>query len=246
MRLNDDDYVREQYRTTEKLDTRVSVWRAEDPGRSPQDVALIALSEVHPHCILEVGSGKGALAVRIAEAIKCKVVAIDSSAAMVSVSRSLGVATILADVRDLPFADGSFDAVVAAWMLYHVSPLDQGLVELARVLRPSGRLVAITNGKAHLEELWSATGAEHVEPAFSVENGADHLRGYFAEVEQHDIATHAVFPDRTAAAAYLRSIDRSDLVNRLPDSDWPLRAHGATAVFVADRPKRHLLSRRRP
>jgi hypothetical protein len=27
------------------------------------------------------------------------------------------------------------------------------------------------------------------------------------------------------------------LVNRLPLSDWPLRARGATAVFIADLPK---------
>ena len=246
MRLNDDDYVREQYRTTEKLDTRASVWCEEDPGRSPQDVALNALSDVHPHRILEVGSGKGDFAVRIAETIKCEVVAVDSSAAMVSAGASLGVETILGDARDLPFADGSFDAVVAAWMLYHVCPLDQGLKELARVLRPGGRLVAITNGRAHLEELWKAAGAEHDEPAFSVENGAAFLRGYFANVEQHEIATQAIFPDRTVAPAYLHSVDRGDLVNRLTDSGWPLRARGATAVFVADRPKRDPLIRHQP
>jgi SAM-dependent methyltransferase len=154
---------------------------------------------------------------------------------MVSASRSLGVETILADARDLPFADGSFDAVVAAWMLYHVSPLDQGVKELARVLRPGGRLVAITNGRAHLGELWRAAGTENDVRAFSVENGADHLRAYFSKVERHDIDTQAVFPDRSVAAAYLRSVDRGDLVNRLPDSGWPLRARGATAVFVADR-----------
>jgi SAM-dependent methyltransferase len=235
--LNDDDYVHDQYRTTENLDTRASVWCAEDPGHSPQNVSIVALSDVHPHRILEVGSGKGSLAVRITQAIQCDLVALDSSAAMVAASRSLGVETILADVRDLPFADDSFDAVVAAWMLYHVSPLDKGLAEVARVLRPGGRLVAITNGKAHLEELWTAAGTEHDEPAFSIENGAEHLRSYFSTVERHDIATHAVFSDRNAAAAYLRSIDRSDLVNRLPLSDWPLRARGATAVFIADLPK---------
>jgi hypothetical protein len=54
---------------------------------------------------------------------------------------------------------------------------------------------------------------------------------------RRDTATHAIFQDRTAAAAYLRSIDRSDLIDRVPHSDWPLRAHGATAVFVADQPK---------
>jgi len=234
--LNDDDYVRDQYRTTEKLDTRSSVWCADDQGRSPQDVAILALSEVHPQRVLEVGSGKGSLAVRIAQAMRCELVALDSSPAMVAASRSLGVDSMLGDVRDLPFPDDSFDAVIAAWMLYHVSPLHQGLAEVARVLRPGGRLIAITNGRAHLEELWTAAGAEHDEPAFSIENGADYLRRYFSTVERIDTSTHAVFPDRNAASAYLRSVDRSDLANRLPLSDWPLRARGATAVFIADQP----------
>lgn len=162
----------------------------------------------------------------------------DSSAAMIAASCSLGVEAMLADVRDLPFADNSFDAVVAAWMLYHVHPLHQALAEIARVLRPDGRLVAITNGKDHLLELWRAVGADHDEPAFSVENGAQHLRDYFSGVGQSDIATHAVFADRTAAATYLLSIDQGDLVDRLPQSPWPLRARGATTVLVADRPLR--------
>ena len=63
--------------------------------------------------MLEVGSGTGVFAARIANEINCEVVAIDSSTAMVSASRSLGVAAILADVRELPFRDESFDAVVA-------------------------------------------------------------------------------------------------------------------------------------
>jgi ubiquinone/menaquinone biosynthesis C-methylase UbiE len=236
--LNSDEYVRDQYRTTERLDTRVSVWSADEPGHSPQDVAITALRDIRPRRVLEVGSGKGTLALRIAHEVQCDVVAVDSSAAMVAASTSLGVETITADVRELPFADGSFDAVVAAWMLYHVSPLEKGLAEVARVLSPAGRLVAITNGKAHLEELWQAVAAEHDEPAFSIENGAEQLRVYFSTVERYDVGTHAIFPVRAAAAAYLRSIDRSELADRLPESSWPLRARGASAVFVADRPLR--------
>jgi SAM-dependent methyltransferase len=237
VRLNDDDYVREQYGTTEKLDTRTSVWCADAPGNSPQDIALLALKDVNPRCILEVGSGRGTFAVRMAQEIECDVLALDSSVAMVSASTALGVESIVADVRDLPFPDQSFDAVFAAWMLYHVSPIAQGLKELARVLRLSGRLVTITNGRDHLKELWDAVGAEHDEPAFSVENGADHLGDYFSEVIRHDTNTHAIFPDRASAAAYLRSIDRTVLENHLPQTGWPLRARGSTAVFVADRPR---------
>jgi ubiquinone/menaquinone biosynthesis C-methylase UbiE len=171
----------------------------------------------------------------MAEQLQCEVVALDASVAMVAASCTLGVTTVLGDVRDLPFASNSFDVVVAAWMLYHVSPLDQGLGEVARVLRPGGRLVAITNGREHLRELWAAVGANHEEPAFSVENGAEHLREHFSRVEQFTTATHATFSDRESAAAYLDSIDRSDLTGRLGKTTWPLRARGSTAVFVAEK-----------
>jgi len=56
-------------------------------------------------------------------------------------------------VQSLPFADESFDTAVAAWMLYHVPDIDRGIAELARVLAPGGRLVAVTNSELHLHEL---------------------------------------------------------------------------------------------
>jgi SAM-dependent methyltransferase len=235
--LDSDRYVRDQYRTTENLDTRTSVWSPLEPGHSPQDIALSALRDANPHRVLEVGSGKGAFAVRIADETGCDVIALDASDAMVAAGSALGVETMRGDVRQLPFPDHSFDAAVAAWMLYHVSPVEQGLKELSRVLHPGGRLVAITNGRAHLEELWSAVGAEREELAFSVENGVDLLSEYFSTVERRETTTYATFADRDAAAAYLNSVDRSDLVARLPHSNWPLRACGASAVFVADQPK---------
>lgn len=71
MRLEDDDLVRDQYRTTEKLETRISVWCPDSEGRWPQDVAVEALAEVGPTTLLEVGSGKGALAERCAAELSC-------------------------------------------------------------------------------------------------------------------------------------------------------------------------------
>jgi len=233
VRLSDDGYVSEQYRTLDNLETRTSVWQLDPSGQSPQDLVLKTLREVGAKKVLEVGSGTGALAARIAKEINCEVVATDSSAAMVSASRSLGVAAILADVRELPFGDESFDAVVAAWMLYHVSPLNKALEEIVRVLRRGGRLVAITNGRDHLAELWRVIETEHDEPAFSVGNGAAILQAHFAFVEQHDVVTSAIFDSRTAAAAYLRSLEHADLIERLPQSGWPLYARGATTVLVA-------------
>ncbi|HVC23079.1 MAG TPA: methyltransferase domain-containing protein [Candidatus Dormibacteraeota bacterium] len=159
MRLDEDDFVHEQYRSTAKLKTRSSVWHPDAQGRWPQDVALSALAWVKPRRLLEVGSGTGAFAASCSRELSCQVVALDSSAAMVAATGAAGVEALLGDVQDLPFPDGTFDAAVAAWMLYHVADRDLAISELARVLRPGGRLVAITNGIGHLAELWELIGA---------------------------------------------------------------------------------------
>src|SRR5262245_45082090 len=51
---------------------------------------------------------------------------------------------LTADVTRLPYADAAFDAVIFGWVLEHLqNPLD-GLRELARVLKPGGKLLLMT------------------------------------------------------------------------------------------------------
>ena len=148
-------------RTVRVAGPRISLWR-----RWPRSV--------RPLCF-EVGSGTGAFAERCEAELSCKVTAVDSSQEMVAATAARGIRAMLGDVQDLPFPDGTFDAAVAAGMLYHVSDRDRAISELARVLRPGGRLVAITNGRDHLAELWQAVGHEGFETGFSGRTGARSL-----------------------------------------------------------------------
>src|SRR5207244_5914622 len=108
--------------------------------------------------VREAGAGRGERAERMQRERGVEVVAVDQSERMVELARERGVDARLGDVLALPFEDGSFDCAVAAWMLYHVEDLDLGLRELARALRPGGRLVAVTNTEFHLPELWGRFG----------------------------------------------------------------------------------------
>jgi ubiquinone/menaquinone biosynthesis C-methylase UbiE len=95
------------------------------------------------------------------------------------------------DVQSIPFADASFDMVIANHMLYHVPDRPRALAEIRRVLRPGGRFYAATIGAAHLREIgelvrrftsqtiWdlSATGN------FELENGAEQLAHFFTTVD---------------------------------------------------------------
>lgn len=56
-------------------------------------------------------------------------------------ARPAGVELVRAEAEDLPFADGGFDSVVATYVLCCVGDLDRSLAEMARVLRPGGRLL---------------------------------------------------------------------------------------------------------
>ena len=236
MRLDDQEFVRGQYRSPERLETRISVWQPGPDGRTPQDVALSLLATAAPARLLEVGCGTGALAARCAAELGCEVTALDASAEMVRATQARGIHAMTGDVQELPFPDGAFDCAVAAWMLYHVPDLDRGVAELARVLPAGGRLVAITNGRESLAELYDLAGGERRGSTFSSENGADVLRRHFARVERHDAEVRAVFADRAAAAAYLETLERADLAARLPADMGRLVARGAVTVFAADTP----------
>jgi ubiquinone/menaquinone biosynthesis C-methylase UbiE len=50
---------------------------------------------------------------------------------------------LAADLTRLPYADAVFDAIVCGWVLEHLPDPGPGLRELARVLRPSGKLLLL-------------------------------------------------------------------------------------------------------
>lgn len=91
----------------------------------------------------------------------------------------------------LPFADGTFDVVIANHMLYHVGRRAELLREIRRVLAPDGVLVASTVGENHLIEISALMRQfdpacqewEKVSAPFTLENGLDQLRACFAQVE---------------------------------------------------------------
>jgi ubiquinone/menaquinone biosynthesis C-methylase UbiE len=51
---------------------------------------------------------------------------------------------LAADLTRLPYRDHSFDAIVCGWVLEHLPDPLPGLRELARVLRPGGKLLLLT------------------------------------------------------------------------------------------------------
>jgi ubiquinone/menaquinone biosynthesis C-methylase UbiE len=231
VRIDDPAHVREQYLTEEHLETRRSVWHPTVDGRDPATEALAALVADNPLRVLEIGPGTGMFAARIADALPHSSLAtIDQSERFVEMTRARGLDSRVGDAQELPYADESFDAVAAMWMLYHVPDIDRALAEVRRVLRPGGLFVAVTNGDGHVADLRRDAGGEPVVTAFSSQNGEPQLRRHFATVERTDLVPQAVFLDSDAALAYLRSSEEA-VDWRLEEFHEPRAYDGEATIF---------------
>lgn len=231
----DPEVVRREYATEARLEARSSIYER-SAGPNPIEIVLELVAANAPCRVLEVGPGTGRLAARIVQALGCGVHAIDLSPRMVQLARARGVDAQQGDVQDLPFADAEFDVAIAASVLFHVPDLDRGLVELARVVRPGGQLIAVTNGADHLIELWALFGEAPDELTFNAENGAEMLRRHFDSVQAIEAKGTVTFPDRETVRRYVAAtIRRSHLADRVPELDTPLIATRHQAVFTARR-----------
>lgn len=235
MRLDDPELVAAEYADDARLRRRAAAYTGVGTVVDARAAIIAAVAAVRPSRVLEVGCGWGELARRIAGEVDTDVIATDLSPHMVELARVGGVAAEVADVQDLPFADGNFDVAVAAWMLYHVPDRDRALSELARVLRPGGRLVATTNSLLHLHELRELVGSGRSTIAFSRESGGELLARHFSRVEREDIDGELEFADRAQVEEYVRaSISMSPFVANLPATiDEPFRARRANSIFIA-------------
>jgi demethylmenaquinone methyltransferase / 2-methoxy-6-polyprenyl-1,4-benzoquinol methylase len=115
--------------------------------------------------VLDVATGTGMVAAELISRWDCSVVGIDQSAEMLSAARArfdpgaanggstsapgerlARVELIEGQAEQLPFADGSFDGLTFTYLLRYVEDPRATMNELARVVRPGGRVVSLEFG----------------------------------------------------------------------------------------------------
>lgn len=130
--------------------------------------------------VLDIGTGTGIPAVQVAGIVgpRGMVTATDPSAALLAEAeanaRSAGLQNIefrRAMVEALPFADGSFDAVVSQLGLMFAADLPRALGEVRRVLRPGCRAAFLAWGPYELNPFWR--GFRDVVPRYQQSSPAD-------------------------------------------------------------------------
>jgi demethylmenaquinone methyltransferase/2-methoxy-6-polyprenyl-1,4-benzoquinol methylase len=103
--------------------------------------------------VLDVATGTGMVAAELLSRCECSVVGIDQSSAMLSAARARfasepasRVDLIEGQAESLPFADECFDALTFTYLLRYVDDPAATMRELARVVRPGGRVASLEFG----------------------------------------------------------------------------------------------------
>jgi ubiquinone/menaquinone biosynthesis C-methylase UbiE len=127
--------------------------------RFAEDIAAVAPDG---GAVLDVGTGPGVLLVEIARLRPdLRLTGVDLSPDMVAAAernlRAFGQASARrGDVGDLPFPDDTFHLIVSSFSLHHWDDLRAAGPELARVLRPGGRVYLYDFRSAPFQDLIAA------------------------------------------------------------------------------------------
>jgi 2-polyprenyl-6-hydroxyphenyl methylase/3-demethylubiquinone-9 3-methyltransferase len=128
------------------------------------DYYLRVLGDLDGRLVLDAGCGGGLVARELAAA-GARVVGVDRSLGSLGVARRAAgppFRPAQGRLERLPFADGVFDAVVAADVLEHLADLPAAVAELARVLAPGGSFVFDTVNRTPWSWFTAVFGLERV------------------------------------------------------------------------------------
>ncbi len=230
-KFTDQQYLTtDQYKDASNLDARLEIhrrfstnpygwfnWIFDTLAKLPKDAN-----------VLELGSGSGALWVNIANKIPVNwnITLSDLSQGMLDAAwRNLVVTGRnfkfeQVDAQSIPYADETFDIVIANHMLYHVPDRPKALSEIKRVLKKGGHLIATTGGVSHMKELtdWLQRADSDYDFSpfilpFTLENGREQLEKVFSKVTLSRYEDSLQVTDVDLLMAYLRSAIRASEVS---------------------------------
>src|SRR5712692_10322138 len=110
---------------------------------------LVTIVRADPQdVVLDIATGTGLVARGLRERYGCEVVGLDRSADMLSAAaaRDGHISFVRDRAESLPFADDSFDHLTFTYLLRYVDDPAATMRELARVVRPGGRIAALDFG----------------------------------------------------------------------------------------------------
>lgn len=221
--FNEKEQIQKQYRTAKNLNSRILLHQRFSTNKTDWATWVFDQYRLAPgQTILELGCGNGSIWQKNSQKIpqECQLVLSDFSAGMLAEAQKntqdLACAQYrVIDAQSIPFADETFDVVIANHMLYHLSDVAAALKEIARILKPEGILYATTFGKNNLKELKAlcrkydpdcAFPQDALADVFGLESGQERLTADFTSVELQRYPDSLHVTDSNLLADYIFSM----------------------------------------
>lgn len=223
-----------QYQTANNLNTRISIHEKYSVNKQPFGDWIASHYEINAGFrILELGCGTATMWQNNMHLLNGEdhLLLTDFSEGMLETARKNishpNVDFQVVDIQRIPFADNTFDMVIANMMLYHVPDLHGGLSEVRRVLKPGGKFYCATYGEHGIMEFVNDTLMKYgihgsIGKTFTLQNGEETLSRHFTKVTQYTrddglAITHIPdFVDYVLSMSSLTGIDNIDARHLLP------------------------------
>jgi ubiquinone/menaquinone biosynthesis C-methylase UbiE len=217
--------------------------RARVSGRHAAEVIAGLASEAvgaSPTVVADLGCGRGTTTRLLAQRLpQARVIAIDLSAALLTVARSRvpgpqHMSAVRGDFHRLPLQDASCDVAVAAFCLYHSQVPQRAVSEITRCLAPGGTAIIAVKSADSYRELDEVVAASGLDPGALTRPslyGAAHsgnveqIVAVSLAVRQVTHETHRfTFPALADVAEYLATSPKYDLPGSLTGDSIALKA----------------------
>jgi ubiquinone/menaquinone biosynthesis C-methylase UbiE len=163
----------------------------------------VATTAPHDAAVLDVGTGPGVLLVELARRRPdLRLTGVDLSEDMIAAAtrnlRPFGTRATarVGDVTDLPFPDRSFDLIVSSLSSHHWDHPEAAVPQLARVLRPGGRVVIYDLRFAPFDKLSAAARELSVFTGAAPERTPFRAHVLFSRIFRYVLALPAADPAR--------------------------------------------------
>lgn len=171
--------------------------------------------------VLELGAGNGALWSQNIDKVPAgvNIILSDISEGMLAdakneISNKPEFQYAVIDAKKIPFADNTFDLVIANHMLFYCDDISKALSEIRRVLKPDASLVCSTYSKRHMREITDLVqsfnsnivlSSTNLYERFGLDNGKQILSKFFSDVTCKKYHDAIEIPESTPIISYILS-----------------------------------------
>lgn len=244
--INDNTTVKQQYHTSDKLSTRISIHSKYSTNKQGFGNWIFSHYGIREGMtVLELGCGTGDMWTGKEEIIsRCsRLVLSDFSEGMLEKTRETlqaydGIEYQVIDIQDIPFEDQTFDVVIANMMLYHVPDLPKGLREVRRVLKTGGAFYCATYGEhgmmEYIESLFEGfRSGSKINDSFTLQNGEEKLRTAFSDIQKLLYEDSLAVTDVEDMMDYIYSLNGMSELRQIPRDEMRrvLQAHMQDGVL---------------